>query len=381
MKRPGLPLLLTLVLCLLLPGPALANSGPPHQEGGQSGLLPGRSGTIHVLSEQLRIAISSDLAEAEVSATYRMANRGPESRLPVLFVIQEHLPAGSRENRPRIRWEGQELPVTERLLSLLPEADQQRVFEAWGGEREVIDPVSGERYLLHRYGGTSANPWAGLRLFEFELPLGEGSEGSLEVTYTQPGGYDRSRYLHRIYHYHYLLKPARGWASFGPLEVVIGAPERPFFAATLPLRYEDGAYRATLPGLPEENLTFSFMSREGILFSQLQPAPYYWIAAGLLGLWALLLGIGVGRLLAPLQGRRAAGFLALLAGLLAGGVANFAVMLAIFDRFPWLTLYGYAGTPPIGMVQWALSTPLTGWVAMIAAARFRRRRPAGFLQP
>ncbi|MFZ5827351.1 MAG: hypothetical protein ACOY94_23880 [Bacillota bacterium] len=369
--------LMILALVLTLPGGAAANGGPPQVGGDMAGVvLPARSSTVHVLKEWLRFQVSDDFEEAQVTARYQLENRGEAVTLPVVFVVQDF---GHRREVPVITWNGEPRSVLPLSTTSLDPAQQELMRKAWGGESEVVDPVSGERYVLEDYRGQPVGDEDGrLSFYRFELVLGAGEGGMLEVTYTQQAGYDRARYVHRVYHYQYLLLPARGWASFGGLEIEVEAApaRRAYFASSLPLTWSDGAYRASLPGLPEQNLLFSFMSRARILGSMVHPGPYYWIAAALLMPLAYFSGRGMGWLAARIRSRGWARTVAVLTTLSVGLVGNFILMLLIFSLFPWLIIIGYAATPFIGVTQWFISVLVTLVAALRAVSRYHPRRRA-----
>ena len=68
-------------------------------------------------------------------------------------------------------------------------------------------------------------------------------------------------YVPEIFSYEYLLSPAKGWASFGSLEVVINTP---FYLLESSYGFEktEGGYKLTLDGLPDGELTFSLSKSE-----------------------------------------------------------------------------------------------------------------------
>lgn len=334
-------------------------------------LLPGSSGQIHVLREELIFDLFRAIDQAPVTARYEMENRGEAlARYPVLFVIQDQ---GRWGERPfSVTWNGQ--PLQAKILEDGAVASDRvaDVKAAWGAMEAVYDPIKQEFYTIEFYGGS------GLTFIEFPLDLPAGARGTLEVAYEQVAAQDRTRYAHRLYHYHYLLSPAKGWASFGPVTIRIPAPEpkRLFFGSNIDFTYVDGEYRAELPGLPAENLAFSVMSRDGIIGDWVTPGPYYGIAFLLLLILAWLVGLGIGRLAAQLKFRNRAWVVitGVLGGLFVGGLVDAVLVPLVFALFPALGGDGY-GWAIMGVMQWIIAAPLTIITAGVVAGR-RYKKPA-----
>ncbi|HYG57453.1 MAG TPA: hypothetical protein VD902_05240, partial [Symbiobacteriaceae bacterium] len=229
MRRWGFwPAVLVAVCLVFLPVTALANSAPPQWHGDKGGVLvPGTSGEIHVLGEELRFDVEDSLATAQVSARYEMANRGPAvGEFPVVFVYQ------GTGSAVKVTWNGQPL---EAAPVLLDEQAAAATRAAWTAMDTVVDPVNGEVYSSADFFGHDE-----LGFVQFALTMGAGETGTLEVSYKHTAAEDRTRHAHRLYHYQYLLLPAKGWASFGPLEVRVKAPGAgaAFFASTIPMTWQ-----------------------------------------------------------------------------------------------------------------------------------------------
>jgi len=236
--------------------------------------------------------------------------------------------------------------------------------QAWTTAETLLDPVTGEPYEAEHFGGEV------LRYFTFDVPLSAGASGELVVSYRARAAYDRVRYAHLVHNYQYLLLPAQGWASFGPLEIEVRAPAGTeyYFAANLPFRWEDGAHRASLDTLPGENLTFAVMSRAGILFGWLQPGPYLWMAFLVVMLLAAGVGAGLGWLAGFIPSRGLAAFASVLGGLVLGGVCDFYLAMCVIGLFPTLRSLTYVD------VLAALGFAVVGAVVSAAAARWSALR-------
>lgn len=322
----------------LQPGLAEANAGPPRYRGDAGGpLLPDVSHQVHVLSERLSFHLEPGLDAAEVTARYVLENRGED--LPAqsfVFVVQGVSDAG--DLGLMAAWEGQMLEVTEVDLSALAPDQIQEMKQAWTTAETLLDPVTDEVYQAGQYGEDV------LRYFTFDVSLPAGVSGELTATYRARGNYDRDRYTHVVYNYHYLLLPAQGWASFGPLEIEVRAPEgtEHYFASNLPFHFEDGVHRASFDTLPDENLTFAVMSREGILLGVVQPGPYWWMAFTIVMLLAVGVGLGLGWLTGQIPARGLAPWVSFLGSLLLGGFCHFYLATAVIRIFPTLNNHGYS---------------------------------------
>lgn len=372
MRKRGLSLLLAVALLLMTAGGAHANSGPPRWTGDKAGaLLPGRSSTIHVAQEHLRFAMAESLAETQVTARYLMENRGNQpEQVELIFVIQDWGPGWLQASDPTFTLDGERLTSVPVPSEALPEAAQREMAAAWGAESQVIDPVTGERYDLDPYGGGDGR----LLYHQASFPLAAGERKELAVSYYQQAGFHKNRYAHPIYHYQYLLLPAKGWASFGPLEIEVVAPpaSKAFFRSTLDFTYRDGAYRASFPTLPEQNLTFAFMSRAGMIGGLVTTGNYFLLAFLLLLPLAVLVGIGLGQLTGRIRSAGWARFVAVLAGLLLGGLIDLALLALLYSLSPVIRGAGYA-TLFIGVLQLFLLAPISAVAASVAGGRLHRR--------
>ena len=76
-------------------------------------------------------------------------------------------------------------------------------------------------------------------------------------------------YTPSLYSYTYLLSPAKTWAQFGELEVVVKTPYYMTESGIDGFTKTDGGYALTLPGLPESELTFTLSESE-------KPQPPKW---------------------------------------------------------------------------------------------------------
>ena len=100
-----------------------------------------------------------------------------------------------------------------------------------------------------------------MRWYAYTLTLAPGQ--TLKNAVTAPlypaidAGYTPSPYA-----YTYLLSPAKTWAQFGELEVVVKTPYYMTESGIDGFTKTDGGYALTLPGLPESELTFTLSESE-----------------------------------------------------------------------------------------------------------------------
>ncbi|MDF2629201.1 MAG: hypothetical protein K0R39_3032 [Symbiobacteriaceae bacterium] len=370
-SRVSLLALLVALVLVMLPAAAAANSGPPTRAGDRSGVLvPGRSSQIHVLREALRFDLSEDIGRATVTARYEMENRGEALKeYAVIFVWQAH--SGGSDVAPTVSWNGQAVPWQVLDLSPLSGAEREQMHAAWTAMEKVADPLTGELVDWHSWeGNLEAVTYLG-----FNLDLPANSTGVLEVTYQHIAAMDYKGYIDTMYAYQYLLLPAKSWASFGPLEIeVTGAgPDQIFFGSNLPLKWDGEAYRASLPGLPDQNLAFSVLSRAGAIGSWGRPGPYYWLSFVVFLIAAALLGVGLGWLCGWIPQRGWAITVALAVGFFGGGLLAFLLSMGIMAIFPPLRNQSY-GSVFIAAGQTLIGTPLMMTLAGICTSRWSRRR-------
>ena len=113
------------------------------------------------------------------------------------------------------------------------------------------------------YGGIYADKYSFslMRWYEYTLTLEPGQTLTNTVTAPLYPAIDAG-YTPSIYTYTYLLSPAKTWAQFGELKIVVNTPyymtenNQGGFSGT------EKGYELTLPGLPEKELTFTLSESE-----------------------------------------------------------------------------------------------------------------------
>ena len=107
-----------------------------------------------------------------------------------------------------------------------------------------------------------------MRWYEYTLTLEPGQTLKNAVTAPLYPAIDAG-YTPSLYSYTYLLSPAKTWAQFGELEVVVKTPYYMTESGIDGFTKTDGGYALTLPGLPENELTFTLSESE-------KPQPPKW---------------------------------------------------------------------------------------------------------
>ena len=144
------------------------------------------------------------------------------------------------------------------------------------------------------YGGisTEKSAFSLMRWYEYTLTLEPGQTLTNTVTAPLYPAIDAG-YTPSIYTYTYLLSPAKTWAQFGELKIVVNTPyymtenNQGSFSRT------EKGYGLTLPGLPEKELTFTLSESEHSRPPKLSlPFPPVFLFAGFAG-FVLIGGGGV----------------------------------------------------------------------------------------
>lgn len=353
-----------LLILLAIPAVSLANSAPPRTYGDKPGVLvPGASHQVHINREDLQFVLTNNGYAANVTARYEMENRGGAlTDFPVAFALQGN---GGSQHDLNVTWNGKPLSVILRETGGLSDEQRREMDQAWTAMDFVVDPVSGES---RKFQGAFGHNLLSLGLFN--LSMDAGAKGTLEVTYEGRAAMDRTVYAYPVYHFQYLLLPARSWASFGPLEIrVQGAdPKATFFKSNLPFTYQDGEWRASFNGLPDQNLAFSVMSRKGIIGNMATSGPYQFAQFILYSLIVTLIAIGLGKWCAVIRKKAWAVVVAVLSTGLLVGVGGFMLAFGIMSLIPPAQGTGYGGAF-LAFGETFLSVPIMAAVAGIVAAR------------
>jgi len=100
-----------------------------------------------------------------------------------------------------------------------------------------------------------------MRWYEYEISVGPGER--IVNTVTAPIYPDiDSRYEPPIYEYTYLLSPAKTWAEFGTLDIIVNTPHYMTVSGSEGFQYNNPGYELHLTGLPEGELTFTLCAEK-----------------------------------------------------------------------------------------------------------------------
>lgn len=113
------------------------------------------------------------------------------------------------------------------------------------------------------YGGiyTERSAFSLMRWYEYTLTLEPGQILTNTVTAPLYPAIDAG-YTPSIYTYTYLLSPAKTWAQFGELKIVVNTPYYMIENSQGGFSETEKGYELTLPGLPEKELTFTLSEAE-----------------------------------------------------------------------------------------------------------------------
>jgi hypothetical protein len=270
--------LLALLLLAVAPSRvAHANMARSYWSGELHGPLMAQGPTqVRVDSEELSFTVADDLATAQVVATYHLTNGGAAaSSGDVAFVFE-------RGEQERGEGEPQAAP---------PSVTIDGIAAAFRAVTEPDEQASRGSAWTRRGEGTAPLGW-----FVFSLEFAPGQKRTVEVRYSHSSSRDLEKHVNPTFTYHYLLSPAKSWASFGALRLRVQLPaQTQLLSSTIPLRREGASDHAELTGLPEGELTFAVSSARGLWFGRNSRASYLRLVALVLALVALPLAWLLGR--------------------------------------------------------------------------------------
>ncbi len=266
-----------------------ANVGPP-SSGGQLAAEPAGIKNVAIAHEELALDLRS-LAEngpAQVEAVYHLENGGAEKKLDLLFASGSPGVAGFRV------W------LDDRSLASAP-APGAALPPTWQAPQHTPGlHGEGDLSYLH-YGAHAVTPLA----FTAVVPSGP---HTLRVSYAA----DATRQFYgnpTVYRqFAYVLAPARAWAGFGGLDVVVHLPDG-WQAASQPALVRDGdRLRGSFPDVPADAIALTVQAPPGPAY---RPVVFGSLGTlGLAGLGGALLcwwggwnkGRSIGRAAGPRRG-------------------------------------------------------------------------------
>lgn len=193
-----------------------------------------------------------------VTASYELENPSEVTqRLTVAFLYLDTAGLGSLpepvvegERGLEISWRGRSLPLE------VTDPPAAVVASLRGTELHWLDPATGRRYAVHPVQDAEV-----IKAAVASLDIEPRGDGLLEVRFRQPySGCDQCnrRIGKPIWHYTYLLRPARYWAFFGSLTIRVLAPPGMALGTEPALeRTGDGVWEKTFSSLPPGDLHLS----------------------------------------------------------------------------------------------------------------------------
>ena len=119
---------------------------------------------------------------------------------------------------------------------------------------------TGSNLNLWDYGSLDLSRYL-MRWYEYEISVGPGER--IVNTVTAPIYPSiNARYEPPIYEYTYLLSPAKTWAEFGNLDIVVNTPYYMTVSGSEGFQYNNPGYELHLTGLPEGELTFTLCAEK-----------------------------------------------------------------------------------------------------------------------
>jgi hypothetical protein len=280
-------ILFSFILVLLLkPGSVWANSAPIMQPEPNGSIIPMEDIAVQVKEEKLQFVLHDEGRPADVFVQYTFLNPTTETietYLAFPYTPPYHSPP------PRIFINDKEQSQAQVQVEL-----QEENFTGFMSRFQAdtfihIDPITGEM----------EDDWQGYDMIEesyvatFKVSFPANQETTLRIHYQQEYGMDTSSYIQPVHLYQYLLQPASAWKEFHHLQIIIAVPKNHYFSSNLPLQ-SSGERGGWLPGakevegnpgawnfyqgefqsLPKENLAFSTMTKDDLLFGMVSKQEY-----------------------------------------------------------------------------------------------------------
>jgi hypothetical protein len=273
--RMGVLVVVALAATLVLPLAATANMANPVAPGDAVGEPSGELAGLHIERESLELDLRP-LAEgsaARIDATYHVRNDGEARSVDLVFVA-----AGLSDEAHGVWLDGTAVDFRSELVnSFDPPADVP-----WRPPQTTPGLSGGTNAYSARYEG----------VLRFTLLLTPGTH-QIRVSYPATATAVSGAGPVRLWQLGYVLSPARQWASFGTLDVLVRVPAGWSFASDPQLQRSGDEARGTFQGVPADAIGIT---------AQYPYSPVPAISFPLIGavivvgmLLAALLGVVVGR--------------------------------------------------------------------------------------
>ena len=277
---------LLLFALVLIPGSAFANSLPfSYHQGGVSGAAFSVSeAPISVQKETLSFSLPDEekLSDATICAAYDLIHKGSTQEVvsmlfPILFFEED---IKTLEESILVTVDDLPVPFQFTLLwfaSGTPpryEADaiwEREAFQKNVQYKTILQNMENQGVTLEQFVSSGIaeqyaprkekvfdNPMMLLVLYEVSFEPGQ--ERHMEISYRQRGMTPSNNTEHaQDMEFYYLLNPAKGFASFGTLDISIDMKAKGTRLTAEGfdfIRGKDGVYRASFQGLPDRDLHF-----------------------------------------------------------------------------------------------------------------------------
>ena len=236
----GLVALAAATVVVALPLGAAANMADPTVRGEPLGEPSGDLAGLHIESEDLQLDLRplADAGPVNVQATYRVRNDGAARAVDLVFVATALADAGASG----VWLDGAPIPF---------ERDS-----AVGGPNPPADVPWAPTQTTPGFDGRSISYAVSYNgTLRFTLNLAPGPH-EIRVEYSADAAGNRGD-VARLWQVGYVLAPARRWASFGTLNVLVHLPPDWLFASDPPLQRTDGEARGTFTGVPADSLALT----------------------------------------------------------------------------------------------------------------------------
>lgn len=269
--RPvALALLIALLSALQCAMPAWANMGKPWRDARVSAEPQGFD-TVRIGSESLHIdlsELSDESAEAKVYVDYRLDNPGPAIRLRPVFAT-----GAAEVGQFEATLDGRAITARPLDLPALPPSWQPP---------ETTPSLSDEQPLSYEVQAPSS------LALDFVLPPGR---HQLRVSYRADAMQRKGYGPTLLYQFAYVLAPARSWAGFENLHLMVSVPDGWRIKTSRPLNDEDtrhadtsrDTYHGRYPGLPADAIAITTQAPPGIVYRVLTVASVVCLIAVVFG--------------------------------------------------------------------------------------------------
>jgi hypothetical protein len=279
-----IPLIILILLVVFTGKLSYGNAAAPYQRPDDNILVFDDSTGISLVEEWINFNVmESNYREIQVEVIYLMKNiERKDPKIDIMF-LAPYLD----ENEIEVFFDGEEIKeFTMKRAENIPENWQTSL------EMAMIDPITKED-LKSRFGRTDYYTGWSKEGFQFTIAVPKGETKELVIKYKSMSGYySFDEVVNDIYTQLYYLTPAEFWDGEAIVNIAIEFPADKFeVVSNLPIEKEsDKKYTAFLTKIPEEELYFNYVNREGLIFGTNSRVKHNLIAGVIFGV-TLIVGI------------------------------------------------------------------------------------------